>query len=335
MGATRSARRALPVSLALLAAGACEVEWGGARLALEDPAPPPDTTRAADPVEEPREPLPDGPLLYLVRLDPAGRARVVAAARLPAATPVALGTPAVIDPRYRAAFDSTFLAPGTELPLLASGRRIGTLVLTGVTRVVDEACSSVADATVLLLPGQPPPRYAFAISDGRPAAAPSIVSALDPSRSMVVASPVLAERLIDDERAFLAQRVGLQAVMLDGDTVPAMTATYLVADSLAPGPPSGDAISLFFIARFEPARGFSSVWQEVRRYSTAENKEAFEYLDWIRTPAGRVDFLRRVDGSAIGLAAGVAPVDGGARGVDWIEGPDCRALALVGDAGPP
>lgn len=316
--------------MALWAAiAACDVEWAGARLALEDPSPVTEDPTAEAPTPR-AEPLPPGPLLYAARLEPSGDALVVPVARL-AGTLEPLGLPASITEEYRARFDSTFLRPGLELSLQSGGRRIGTLVLTAPATSADAACPSLARATALLLPGQPVPRIAFALPQEIPARPPERVAAMEPSRAMVVAGPVLAERLIDDRRAFLAQRVALLSVPARDDTLPWMAATYLVSDSLATGPPAGDAISLFFLARYKKGRGYSSVWQEVRRYDSADQKEAFEYLDWLSAPGGRIDFLRRYGGSRVGLVASLLPEAGtsGERGIDFAESGGCRVLELL------
>ncbi len=119
-------------------------------------------------------------------------------------------------------------------------------------------------------------------------------------------------------------------VELTGDTLTGMTATYLIADSLSPGPPGPQAVSLFFMARFEPSRGFIPVWEEVRRYGTAEDKESFEeYFDWIMLPAGRLDLLRRFDASSLRLAAGLSASDG-ERSIVWVEDPSCPVLERLG-----
>lgn len=313
---------------------ACDVQWGGGRLTLEDPAPPPDTTAVQETDEPAPEPLPDGPLLYLASLEPSGAARLVPVAML-GDTLRSFGLPAALDADYRNRFDSAFLAPGTELELHAGGVRIGSILLGEERSIPDPACLSVRAATALTLPGQSLPSVAFAVPRQVPGATPERPRAPVQSRSMSVAGPVLAERLINDARAFLARRVALTPVWLPPDTAAAMASTYLVEDQLAPGPPTGDAISLFFLARWEPTRGFIPVWQEVRRYSDARNKEAFEHLDWITTEHGRIDFLRRYDGVGVGLAASTEriPGDPSARAIEWIEGPACSGLALLGEAG--
>jgi hypothetical protein len=319
----------------LLATTACEIEWGGGSIAFEDPAPPTDTTAIAEEADVRLAPIPDGPLLFLARLNPDGSARLVPVAGLHGeaigADLTSVVFPDSVDEGYRARFDSTFLAAGAELQLHASGERIGTLIL-GASPVASAAgCPSVARGRALLMPGQTVPRYAFALPAVAGGGTPAIVSAIQPTRRMSVAGPVLAERLINDPRAFLAQRVALTPVQLRDDTIPGMAATYLVSDSLAAGPPAGDAISLFFLAQFDAATGYRPLWQEVRRYNSATDKEVFEYLDWIRLPAGRLDVLRRYGGTGVGLATSLLPEASGpgSQEVGWVEPAECSALELL------
>ncbi|MFQ5689052.1 MAG: hypothetical protein ACE5HQ_02105 [Gemmatimonadota bacterium] len=327
-GSAGEMRTAIGVVLVVcILVGGCKVEWGGSRLALENPAAAADSAAAPKPAV-----LPAGPILFLVRLEGDGRAMAAPIARL-GERMESLPLPDSLDGRYRAAFDSAFLRSGMEFRLRAGGRRIGTLVLEGPPKVVDAHCLSVAAAAALLLPGQPVPRTAFTLSTDlpRPPAAPAVRR---PDRRMAVAGPVLAEQLIGGTRAYLARRASLKAVGWDEDSLPRMAATYLVADSLRPGPPVGDAVSLFFLARYERGRGYVPTWTELRRYSSGEDKEAFEYLDWLRTPRERVDFLRRFDGEGVSLAASLLPRDAPERGrhIDWVEGKRCRALRLLEEA---
>jgi hypothetical protein len=320
----------------LLGSAACEVEWGGGRIALEDPAPPPDTTVVVEETEERLVPIPDGPLLYLARIDPDGGVRVVPMARLGGETPGAeLGSvviPDSVDDGYRARFDSTFHRSGMELQLHAAGVRMGTVVLSGATEAPASGCPSVATGRALLLPGQTAPRYAFALPAGLVEGEPTPVVPVEPTRRMSVAGPVLAERLINDQRSFLAQRMALTALRIADDTMPVMAATYLIADSLAAGPPTGEAISLFFLARYDAISGYRPIWQEVRRYDAAADKEAFEYLDWLVLPAGRLDVIRRYDGTGVGLATSLlgTDADGENREIGWIEPAECSAIELLG-----
>lgn len=323
----------LPILVASLGLWtACEVEWGGGKLSLEDPSPPPDTTAiVVEPGEPELPPLPNGPLLYLAALTANGSARLTPIAQIGDSL-AAIDIPPTLSEAYRALFDSTFLAPGLELELHAAGRRIGSLVTGSDISAGDAACPSVTSAMALALPGQALPEYAVAFPNGVGPVDPELIVSLEPARSMSIAGPVLAERLMDDERSFLARRVALKAVSLPPDTAAAMAATYLVDDSLAVGPPGEQAISLFFLARWEASRGYIPVWQEVRRYDSAEDKEVFEHLDWFRTNATRIDVLRLFEGSRVRLVASVLPADGpqDRRTIDWVEGERCPALARLG-----
>lgn len=338
LGRPNRTPRLATLSVCLLAATACDVEWGGARLALENPAPIPEPVTVAEEAEALPPPLPDAPLLYLVRIDPAGNARVVPAAQIAprGGPPGSLEIPSPVDDAYRARFDSAFLRPGTELAVQRWGRRIGTVILGSVTRPADPACLSVAEGTALLVPGSSTEGVLAAVPLTLSAAPAARVSSRPPARGMVLAAPVLAERLIGGSRAYLARRVSLQPVLLRGDTVSAMAATYLVSDSLAPGAPSAEAISLFYLAIYKPTRGYSSVWEEIRRYGPGGEKEAFEYLDWIRLSGGHLHLLRRFDNDGEGLAAGfVAAGDDEAwPEVEWRETGPCRSLELLSPPDP-
>lgn len=319
-----------------LAAAGCEVEWGGARVALEDPAPPPPEPEAEETVEEEATlPLPEGPFLYLLRRDGPTGALVTPVAALPpgGGTPIDLELPSPWPAEFRARFDSTYLRPGTELVLQRWGERIGSVVLESARPPRDRACPSVADGTLLLLPGQSLPEITVALPPGLSPAAPERAPSFEPLRGMTVAAPVIAERLIGGDRAYLARRVSLQAVRVPGDTAPAMAATYLIDDSLAVGPPGEEAVSLFFLSVQDPARGYATRWSELRRYGDAADKEAFEYLDWARTPNGMLHLLRLYGGSTLRLAAGFVPegAEDPAREVEWREPPSCPTLPrLVG-----
>ncbi|MFV1986575.1 MAG: hypothetical protein ACC682_04810 [Gemmatimonadota bacterium] len=315
----------------LVAFWSCQVEWGGGQISLENPAPPPDTTaNAAEELEPEQLPLPDGPFLYAVRLDRSGNARLVPLAGIARDGDDLdlsdISIPDAEDPSFRARFDSVFLAPGSQLDLLARGARLGSLIVSGVSRTGVGGCPSVATGRALLVPGQDVPTFAFAVPGGvSETTGAARVPPVEPTNSMNVAGPVLAERLIGGDRAFLARRQSLSPFALAGDTLAGMAATWMIADSLAPGPPGKQAVSLFFMARFEPARGFITLWEEVRRYSDAEDKEAFEYLDWIQLGAQRLDVLRRYDASSVRLAVSIS-AEGEDRKISWMEPAGCSTL---------
>ncbi len=310
----------------------CDVEWGGGQISLENPAPPPDTTAVAEALEPEQVALPSLPHLFLVRLEPDGSARSVAIAGMDVGegeTRFAAVEIPEEDPSYRARFDSAFLAPQTEFELLARGGRVGTLVLDSRARSGSGVCASIATGQAIVTPGQEVPAWAFAVPLGTAQAGPPRrIEASQIESSMARAGPVLAENLIGGSRAFLARRVAMAPVRLSGDSLSGMAATFLIADSLAVGPPGENAVSLFFIARREAGRGFIPVWQELRRYNSEADKAAFEYLDWILLPGGRVDVLRQYGGSAVQLALALRP-GGGEPEITWTEPSACESLSRI------
>lgn len=322
------------VAAVLLSASACDVAWGGASIALENPAPIPEV--AADDITQAEnvvEPLPTSDLLYLVRfVDDQGSVRVVAAAGLDGGLPTNLGLPQVIDDSYRVRFDSVFHTAGLELTLHAGGNRIGSVILDGTTTQPNGACQSVARGNALLLPGTPSPEYAFAWAGEGASGAAVAYLVSEPDTRMSTFGPVLAENLLrqgGETRPYLAQRAELVAVPWSGDERPAMAATYLVNDDLANEPPANAASSLFVLARFDRTRGYVPEWSEVRRYGNGRDREAFTYFGAMSSSAGRIDFVARHDGSTVRLAASVA--DEGERGIDWMEADgSCSAITLVG-----
>jgi hypothetical protein len=331
-------RLAVPAIAILLASAACEVQWGGGRLTLEDPSPP-EPEPAAEESEPAPAPLPEAPLLYLVRLGGAGQGHLAAIARIAGDSLAPLEPPAPIPDEFRERFERAFLPAGRELALVVGGRRIGSVVV-GEPASGRANCLSIASVQAILPPGTPVPQIGFVLPiELSPV---RIGRAIDPTPSnrMVTFGPVLAEQLLRGHgvaRPFLAQRMALEAVA-GPDTLLEMAATYLINDSLAPGPPRGSAASLFFLARREPTRGYLPVWREVRTYGSAEGKEAFAYLEWLELKGARFDFVNAVRGSNVGLAASRAPEDWRSRlslaqrRFVWTEAPECPALELLSEA---
>lgn len=333
--------RALPLLLLALAVAACEVEWGGASLELEEPPRPGPAAEAEEPAPEgpereaaERASLPDAPLLYLVRATPGGRARAVPAARLGAGGISPLGWPGPAEPGYRARFDSAFAAAGARLAYHSAGSRAGTVVLTGDRATVDEACPSVVEGVLLVPPGTEPPDLAAALGPGnagvpRPTDRPTL------GRRGRLFGPILAERILRDagyERAYLARQARLEAVSFPGDTVPGIAATYLVNDSLrAAPPPSGPSISLVYLARYEAARGYVPVWSAIRRYSGAEGREVYAHVDWIRVPDGRLHLLQRYGSEGVRLAGLLLPDGEGARAELRTAGGPCPVFDALSE----
>ena len=302
-------------------------------MALINPAPAPEPESGVD--EEPGEviaPLPQGNLLYVVRLNPldATAANLVPVARMVDGTPAGLDLPEEIDSAYRTRFDSAFYAPGTELPLHAGGRRIGSLIIDGSVTGSDTRCPSVGTARILLLPEASPPEFAFARAGEGAAGVPASYDRPATDNRMRTFGPVLAENLLrsgGEDRPYLAQRAFMQAVPWPGDERPAMAATYLVNDELDDAAPESPASSLFFLARFD-GRQYVAEWSEVRRYQDGENKEAFVYFGALAGPRSRIDFATRHDGVTTRLVASTDRADG-ERMIDWTEPARCPVVSQL------
>ncbi len=329
----------LLLSICLPWLAACEIEWGGAQVTLESPAREKEETHAdSSALAEMIAPLPDPPLLFRVRIDADGSAIAAPVAHMDDSLPADMVLPADFNQNYRARFDSAFLAPGTELALFAGGARIGSAVLTEGRFVWDSLCPSAVDATPFLIAGQqlPVSALAFPVSlfDGSPGA----WNPVEPDRRIRTFGPILTETLLKEEgydRAFLAQRAALGIVTYEGDADVAMAATYLVNDSLTAEAREGPAVSLFFIARYDPARGYYPIWHEYRRYDSPVERELFVYLDWLELPVGRVDFLEAYGDGSVQLAASIdRSVSGesgnGERKIDWVESSRCSSIEGLG-----
>jgi hypothetical protein len=327
----RNWRLVLPVALVALVTG-CDIEWGGATVHLEDPSPPPPEAPAQEAAAEVVAPLPQGPLVWVVRsTGPGGEALALPVARLEDGQPADLGFPDPPPEDYRARFDSAFAVDGSELVLGADGIRLGTLVLTGSRRTLDAGCPSAASARGLVLPGAELPPVFFAVGPGLAFGDVTVSRPVAVDNRMRTFGPILAEQLLrqgGEDRPYLAQRADLVAVYWPGDDRPAMAATYLINDAFGGAGPSGSATSLFFLARFGSA-GYAADWSEMRRYSGGGgSREIFSWVGAAPLPEGRLDFAARRDGAARRLVASVDSEDAG-RGIGWTEAARCPSLELL------
>lgn len=335
---TRRARLALTVLLVAASAAACDVKWGGGHIALEHPRSPRAGQDSAATAAPPPVPLPRPPFVYLVRFEGDGSASAVPFARAGTDGLESLGWPAGADAAYAARFDSSFARPGATLALQLAAHRVGTLIVTGTRMAVNASCPSVADVRALVAPEQSTPRWAFAVGPGMADSVPARIDLPSLDDRMRTFGPILAENLLKAagvDRAFLAQRAQLQAVPLPGDSLAGptghgMAATYLIGDTLAPTPPSSEsAVSLFYLAVFDPARGYVPEWSSVRQYGSAADKRVLTWLGALRLGVGRFDMLREIDGSSARVAAHAV---GQSRDIAWTEGGSCPALRSLLEA---
>ena len=331
-----SARILLLVVAALAPAwaGACDVDWAGARIGIEEPAggPSADDDTAAAEAEIPLPPLPRGPILYYVRVTPSGDALAAPAARVGSdGRLLDLALPDTMPEAWRARFDSAFYPSGRELALHSASRRAGSLVLSG-SRSPDASCPPVAEGQVFLAPGAPVPDEALALPAGTWAAEPGPGVRAEPDDRIRVFAPILAERLLGErgvERAFLAQLMDLAAVPFPESERTGMAASYLIGDTLAPTPPADSAVSLFYLARYSAEEGYIPQWVRLHRYDAGGGKRAYAYVAAADGPDGRVHFLRLFDESSVRLTA-LWPDSAGSPGeIAWSAADRCSPLELV------
>lgn len=301
--------------LVLLAA--CEADWGGAELTLEQPPSPRDTVEAPEEDEAGAPPLPEPPVLYRVEADEDGSARVSPLALVRDGELRDLPSPSDAE-GWWSRFDSVFLPAGQDLPLLAGGARLGTVVLSGIVDGSSPGCPGTASGELLLPPGLQPPASGYAVSSGAgPGGLPARPVGSETTERQRTFAPILAERLMREagvERHYLAREADLRPAAL-GDSVPGFAATFLIADSLAAGPPEGRAVSLLYLARPHPSDGYVPEWSLVHRYETAGEKAAYRYVETLPLADRRIDVLRRYEGGGSRLAA-AWEVDGDRR-VRW------------------
>lgn len=326
--------RLLPLlAAAALVLSACDVQWGGARMRLEEPElPEPEAEKSPATEVEPVAELPSGPLLLLVRMDATGRARVAPAARITPSGLAPLGLPEDPSGEYRRRFADAFQPPGGVLSLRAGGDPVGTLILGEGRDPGNESCPVVSTGRVLLPPGSSPPEFGFVVSPGDSLRLPLAEPPPSTIRRNRVFAPILAERLLRDAgvaRPFLAARARIDAVAFPGDTIPAMASTYLINDTLAAvPPPSGPSSSLFFLARYDRSEGFVPVWSRIRSYTDPGDKEALAYLGRMDLGGTRAYFVRLLTADDERLGAFRTGDPGGE--LWWEEGGDgCSALEAL------
>jgi hypothetical protein len=286
-------------ALILLALSACDnVRWGGADVTVVSP--PPRATAAVDAAtgEEIGERLPTGPVLYYVRRAEDGtRMRPVAEIdgdsllRLePGADPQTWGNRFIAD----------HLRQGSEFVLFSNGVRVGTLMVQAAEMPVAAACPFVPHAFGQLELAQGAEEIVEMLALSRnhaPQVARRIATPTQPTRSMQVIAPILAERIMRARRAPLPgnwQRAMQQLrpfpVGQAGDM--GFATTFLVGDELGPGG-NDEGHSTFFIGA--PAQAtFDTVFVEhtVYQESGKRAQRVVDFLDWTRS--GQVELLLEV-----------------------------------------
>lgn len=301
-------RRGRAVSLlitAILAVmTACDnVNWGGGDVAI---VPPPPRAVAAPGDAEPavEETLPEGPIIHYV-------ARTGASATMVPVGEIVgdsmLPLRAQSDPRLFAdRFIAEHLRQGSEFVLFRDGVRVGTLVVQSAAAPAGDACTALPRATgsLELSPQAAGTTEFLAVSQLHAPQVPRrIEPQLETTRGMTFVAPILAERMLRSRGAPMPaswQRAMRQVKPFPVTTgqAPGFAATFLVGDTLGPGP-ADQGYSLFFLAEPSPAQvGWDTVFVNYHDYAR-QGKAAprvIDFLDWDRDD--NVELLLQVYGVA-------------------------------------
>jgi len=285
----------LAACLIVIAASGCDnVQWGGAELAFVPP--PPKAQESAPGDEEPGEDrLPEGPLLHLVRAEGGGIATLVPVAEISGDTLIPLE--ANDWERYGNRLIADHYRAGAELALFRAGARVGTLIIQSAEIPPASVCPRVPRVTGVmeLGPGAGDAIEFLALRKTDMPAPPQPAAAAQPTRTMQVLAPILAERLLRARSAPLPgnwQRAMAQLtpIPIAGSDDPGFAATFLVGDTLGPGL-DDDGSSLFFVATPQQQTGYEPVLAEYSDYARTGKSapRLIDYLDWDRD--GQVELL--------------------------------------------
>jgi hypothetical protein len=286
-------------ALMLIALSACDnVRWGGADVTIVSP--PPRTAAGVSAVtdEEAGVRMPTGAVLYYVRRgEDATTMRPVAEidgdtllAILPGADPETFGNRFIAD----------HLRQGAEFVLFANGVRVGTFVVQGAEMPQFAVCPRVPQAVGLLELAQGTEEVVEMLALARnqaPQVARRLGTPTQPTRSMQVIGPILAERIMRARRAPLPgnwQRAMQQLRPFPVGAAGEMgfAATFLVGDELGPGG-NDEGHSTFFIGAPRQTT-FDTVFVDFTVYQQAGKRapRVIDFLDWSRS--GQVELLLEV-----------------------------------------
>jgi hypothetical protein len=291
----------------LTSAAACDnVSWGGTDVTVVPPPP----RVVASPTEERRSPvqqqrgpekLPEGPILYHVRVEGAtGRLQPVAEISDDSLRALQPGQNAN---NYANAFIAEHMREGAEFVLFHSGGRVGTFVVQSAAFDGGTPCRPLPSASGVLElspEGQDVQEF-VALARQR---VPQNIGRSNPvqvTRSMQVIGPILAERLMRARRAQLPgnwERAFAQVTPfpIERSQNAGFAATFLVGDTLGPGL-DDNGYSLLFLA-VPRETSYDTVYVSYRPYQQGGKQapRVIEVFDWNRD--GSPELLLRVFGTS-------------------------------------
>lgn len=315
-------------ALIVTALPACDnVRWGGADIEIVPPPPPSRMVPiATDAQSSPQLGLPSGPVLFhLVQTEDGPR--LLPVAETTGESLRGLRRPAEVSPEaFEERFSETVFPRGSQFDVFRRGARVGTFVVqdySGINRCGVPTASG--NLTVVASATEEPEFIAF-----RRGLSPEARGDFSPptiTRQIQIYSSIVAERLklqagLPNPRSWPAASRDVQAIEIEPGAHPEMAATYLSGDSLTVGPPNQQGWSIFYIADYESARGYTPIYSEVRDYRRESKAvpRVVDYLDW--DEQGAQEILMRVFGSQSSWYQVVSRSEGGEWRKVW-EGEGC------------
>jgi hypothetical protein len=291
----RTASRALAL-LILSALAACDnVQWGGVQIEFVPPPPAASEAQVAPDDQVFTEfGLPRGPVLF--HLQQMGQGSVlIPVGELSGDSLLMLRRPAGVSPQaYEQRFRETVLPVGAQFKVFRRGAAVGTFIVQGAgpstacgvptARGNTTVVAAAADATQFLAfrEGLAP--------DVRGEYSPPQVNGLINTYSSIVAERLILQAGLPRPRSWLGARRDLEAIEIEPGGHPEMVTTYLVGDSLTVGPADPPGYSVFYLADYETARGYTPLYSEIRDYRKTGKAapRMVDYLNWDRTPGAEV-----------------------------------------------
>jgi hypothetical protein len=270
----------------------CEVEWGGVQVEVGKPEfeRPASLESRLDTVVPAALRMPQGPLLFHVRrIDAAGRATIEPVAELADGELRAVGPEdAGRADEYAAEFVARYYGADRPYILFRDGARVGTFY-TRTPRVSGSGvCLELrADGWVELRPGTDTLSEFTAWPPGARSGADTL-RVPTYREDMITLSQVLARRGVTEAEVPGAWRFrppdDLRALVV-GTGRFGFAATFVVGDTLAPGPPADSAGVVFVVADYSPAVGYFPLYFEARWYGPG-GKRAVRWVDQVELVNG-------------------------------------------------
>jgi hypothetical protein len=281
----------LPFVPILLALSACDnVQWGGVDVEI---IPPPPSQVLAAPVDKEGAValgLPTGPVLFHLQKTAAG-SRLIPVGELSGDSLKTIRFPSAAEAaNFQKRFQETVFPVGGQFRLFRRGAPVGTFTLQAPGPLTTCGLpTAMGNATVVAAAADASEFLAF--SEGL---SPEVRGQFNPPQingSITTYSAIDAEKLIlqaglPRPRSWTGAQRKLDALEIMGGAHPEMAATFLVGDSLAVGPADPQGYSIFYIADYETARGYTPIYTEVRDYrKTGKQAPAIiDYLNWNGKP---------------------------------------------------